>query len=51
MKDCSDFEQMILKLLIELKEDVAGLKVKAGIWGALAGLASAGALLIGSMLK
>lgn len=37
----ADGQDKVLDMVTSLREDVAALKVKAGIWGAVAGLAAA----------
>jgi len=37
MENWTDFEKIVFKELIQIKTDIAGLKVKSGVWGLVGG--------------
>lgn len=47
----TDFEKFVFEALTDLQKEVAALKVKAGIWGGLAGLVAGGLLAFGMLVK
>ena len=54
-KERQNLERRIVEEITQLREDVAGLKVKAGLWGAIAGIVGTattlGAIFLANLLR